>query len=52
MFNKEKSPEFIAHMYKDKTGANNPMYGKAKGPETLAPAARARRGPGPAAPLN
>lgn len=37
MFNKEKSPEFIAHMNKDRSGvANNPMYGKAKSEETLA----------------
>jgi len=38
MFNKEKSPEFIAHMNKDRSGVNNPMYGKAKSlrRETLA----------------
>jgi hypothetical protein len=36
MFNREKSPEFIAHMYRDKYGANNPMYGVQKSEETLA----------------
>jgi hypothetical protein len=36
MFNKEKSPEFIAHMNKDRSGVNNPMFGKAKSAETLA----------------
>lgn len=35
MFNKAKSPEFIAHMYKDRRGVNNPMFGKAKYEETL-----------------
>ena len=35
MFNKEKSPEFIAHMNKDRSGVNNPMYGKPKSEETL-----------------
>jgi hypothetical protein len=25
MFGKEKSPEFIEQMYKDKSGSNNPM---------------------------
>lgn len=36
MFNKEKSKEFIEHMYKDKRGSNNPMFGKSKSEETLA----------------
>lgn len=35
MFNKEKSKEFIEHMYKDKRGSNNPMFGKPKSEETL-----------------
>lgn len=35
MFNKAKSPEFIAHMYKDRRGVNNPMFAKAKSEETL-----------------
>lgn len=36
MFGKEKSPEFIEHMYNDRLGVNNPKYGKAKSQETLA----------------
>ena len=36
MFNKEKSKEFIEHVYKDKRGYNNPMFGKPKPEETLA----------------
>lgn len=28
MFGKEKYPEFIEQMYKDKTGPNNPMWSK------------------------
>jgi group I intron endonuclease len=36
MFNKEKSKEFIENMYKDRSGSNNPMFGKAKSEETLA----------------
>jgi group I intron endonuclease len=36
MFNKEKSEEFVAHMYKDRKGSNNPMFGKTKSEETLA----------------
>lgn len=35
MFNKEKSKEFIAHMYKDRKGSNNPMFGKIKSEKTL-----------------
>ena len=36
MFNKEKSEEFVVHMYKDRKGSNNPMFGKTKSEETLA----------------
>lgn len=35
MFGKEKSPEFIEQMYKDKSGSNNPMQDKTHSPETL-----------------
>ena len=35
MYNKEKSKEFIEHMYKDRTGPNNPMFGKPKSKKTL-----------------
>lgn len=28
MFGKEKSPEFIQQALRDKTGVNNPMFGK------------------------
>lgn len=35
MFDKPKSKEFIYNMYKDKTGINNPMFGKPKSDETL-----------------
>lgn len=28
MYGREKSPEFIEQMYKDKHGSNNPMWGK------------------------
>lgn len=30
MFNKDKSQEFIEQINKDKSGANNPMFGKKK----------------------
>lgn len=35
MYNKEFSPEFLNNQIKDKTGINNPMYGKIKSSETL-----------------
>lgn len=35
MYNKEKSPEFIGHMTKDRSGVNNPQFGKAKSKETI-----------------
>jgi group I intron endonuclease len=35
MFNKEKSQKFIKQMYKNKSGINNPMYGKTHNVETL-----------------
>lgn len=36
MFGKPKSAAFLAQQTKDKTGANNPMYGVKKSEETLA----------------
>ena len=36
MFGKDKSPEFVEQMYRDKTGSNNPMFGKKHTPQTLA----------------
>lgn len=36
MFNKPKSKEFLEQMFRDKTGANNLMFGKPKSPEILA----------------
>lgn len=38
MFNKEKSKEFIAHVNKDRSGSNNPMFVRStkKSEETLA----------------
>lgn len=35
MYNREKSPEFIYIQKRDKTGKNNPQYGKLKSSETL-----------------
>jgi group I intron endonuclease len=35
MFGKEKSPEFIEQMYRDKSGSNNPMWRKTHSEETL-----------------
>jgi len=35
MFNKEKSQKFIEQMYKDKSGINNPMFGKSHSIKTL-----------------
>jgi hypothetical protein len=36
MYGKDKSPEFIAHMSRDRWGANNPAYGVKKSEDTLA----------------
>lgn len=36
MFGKEKSPEFIQQALIDKTGVNNPMFGKKHSVQTLA----------------
>lgn len=36
MYNKPKSPAFIAQQVKDKSKENNPMFGKVKSEETLA----------------
>lgn len=35
MYGKEKYPEFIEQMYRDKSGPNNPMWGKTHSEETL-----------------
>jgi len=35
MFGKEKSPQFLEQMYRDKSGSNNPMFGKTHSPQTL-----------------
>lgn len=35
MYQREKSPEFIEQMYKDKHGSNNPMWGKTHSEDTL-----------------
>lgn len=36
MYNRPKSPEFLAQQTSDKSGANNPQYGVIKSPETVA----------------
>lgn len=36
MFGKDKSPEFIEQQFRDKSGENNPMFGKTHSSETLA----------------
>jgi hypothetical protein len=36
MFGKEKSKEFIERQIRDKSGINNPQYGRMKSNETIA----------------
>lgn len=35
MYGKDKSPEFVEQIYKDKHGSNNPMWGKTHSEDTL-----------------
>jgi group I intron endonuclease len=35
MFGKEKSDQFVKHMFKDRSGVNNPQYGTKKSADTL-----------------
>ncbi|CAM0142955.1 unnamed protein product, partial [Umbelopsis sp. WA50703] len=35
MYGRDKSPEFVEQMHKDKHGSNNPMWGKTHSEDTL-----------------